>query len=233
MFNLLLTITEKATEEVTEVVANNEEIIETISYWELIQDGGWYIMGPLFILLAFTIFLFVERYMAVNKALKDGSQFMEQIKTYLQNGNIEGAKALCVNTKTPIAAMLLKGISKIGKPLADISTSIENAGKLEIYKLEKNLSSLATIAGVAPMIGFLGTTIGMIVTFHTMSVNGVEIQNLSGGIMQAMVTTVGGLIVGILAYIAYNMLVAKVEKVIHNMEDTSINFLDLLQEPGK
>jgi len=161
--------------------------------------------------------------------------FMAQIRSYVTTGDLNGAKSLCSKTDSPVARMIEKGIMRIGKPLDDISASIENAGKLEIYKLERNLSSLATIAGAAPMIGFLGTVTGMVITFREMaySGNGVEIGAMAGGIMQAMVTTVGGLIVGIVAYIAFNYMVARVEKVIHRMEASTIDFLDLLQEPGK
>ena len=146
---------------------------------------------------------------------------------------MDAAKDYCANQKTPMARMLEKGVSKIGRSMKEISVSIENVGKLEIYKLEKGLSTLATIAGAAPMIGFLGTVIGMIVTFHSMKISGqgVEIADLSGGIMQAMVTTVAGLIIGIIAYIAYNYLVSKVDKVVNNMEAASVDFMDLLDEP--
>ena len=131
--------------------------------------------------------------------------------------------------------MIQKGVKRIGKPLGDISAAIENVGKLELFKLEQSLSTLATIAGAAPMIGFLGTVIGMIVVFHEMRISssGIEIEQLSGGIMQAMVTTVAGLVIGIIAYIAYNILVARVEKVVYKMEATTIEFMDLLQEPAE
>jgi biopolymer transport protein ExbB len=160
---------------------------------------------------------------------------MSKIKDYIHEGKIDSARNLCAQSTSPISRMLDKGISRIGKPLKDIEVSIENAGKLEIYQLEKGLSVLATIAGAAPMLGFLGTVIGMIITFHTMKISGagVEISALSGGIMQAMVTTVAGLVVGIIAYVAYNTLVARVTKVIQNMEATTIAFMDVLDSPAK
>lgn len=208
---------------------------ETISIWQLIQDGGWYIMIPLGILSVMAIYIFLERYMAIRKASKMEKDFMNKIKDYIHDGKIDAAKKLCEGSNTPVARMLEKGIARIGKPIKDISASIENTAKLEVYKMEKNLSTLATVAGAAPMIGFLGTVLGMIFTFHAMKIsgNGVEISALSGGIMQAMVTTVAGLVIGIIAYIAYNTLVAKVDKVVHMIEVNIIEFLDLLDEPGK
>ena len=153
---------------------------------------------------------------------------------WLFKGNLTEAKQLCQSSENPIARMVEKGISRVGKPMKDITTSIENIGKLEISKLERRLSMLATISGVAPMLGFLGTVLGMVKVFQNMSKEETfEIASLSGGIMEAMITTVGGLIVGIVAYVAYNYLVSKVEKVIHNMEGASIEFIDILEAPGK
>lgn len=208
---------------------------ETISIWQLIQDGGWYIMGPLGLLSIIAIYIVIERTMAIRRASKEDKDFMNKIRDYIHDGKIDSARNLCGTVGTPIARIIEKGIGRIGKPMKDIAVSIENAGKLEIYQLEKGISTLATIAGAAPMLGFLGTVIGMIVTFHTMKISGagVEIDKLSGGIMQAMVTTVAGLIIGIIAYIAYNTLVSRVNKVVHMMEASSIEFLDLLDEPGK
>lgn len=204
----------------------------SIPVMRLLLDGGW-VMIPLLILSILAVYIFVERFLAIQKAGKEDPNFMNQIRDYVLNGNIDSAKALCANTEGPFARMIGKGIKRIGKPLNDISAAIENDGKLEIYRLESKLASLATIAGAAPMIGFLGTVIGMIVTFHNMAQSSnVDITGLSGGIMQAMVTTAAGLVVGIVAYIGYNMLVARVEKVIHKMEATSIEFMDLLQDPA-
>ncbi len=214
-----------------------EEVVpheETLSVLELLASGGWYIMIPLAILSVVAIYIFIERFMAIQKAGKEDPQFMDQIKDFIHDGKIDAANHLCKQTDTTFARMINKGVRRIGKPLGDISAAIENVGKLEVYKLEESLSTLATIAGAAPMIGFLGTVIGMIVVFHEMRISstGIEIEQLSGGIMQAMVTTVAGLVIGIIAYIAYNVLVARVEKVVYKMEATTIEFMDLLQEPA-
>jgi biopolymer transport protein ExbB len=218
----------------TEAAAIPAQTTETISIFDLFMGGGLYIMIPLLFLSVLAVYIFVERYLAIQKASKKDNNFMNNIKDFIHEGKVDAARALCKSTDLPTARMIEKGIARIGKPLNDISASIENVGKLEIYKLEKSLATLATVAGAAPMIGFLGTVIGMIVTFHEMKIsgNGVEISQLSGGIMQAMVTTVAGLVVGILAYIGYNLLVAKVEKVVYKLEVTTIEFMDLLHEPA-
>lgn len=158
---------------------------------------------------------------------------MNQIKDYVLNGRFDSAKDLCKNNENPSARLIEKGVSRIGRPLEDINTAIENAGRLEVYKLEKNVPVLATIAGAAPMIGFLGTVIGMIVAIHEIANSGgqIDIKMLSDGLYTAMTTTVAGLIVGIVAYIAYNHLVVKTNKVVHQMEAQSVEFLDLLNEP--
>lgn len=191
------------------------------------------IMIALFVLSIFTVYTFVERYLSINKSLKDEKDFMVRVKEYVLEGKVDAAKDLCRQTNNPAARMVEKGISRIGKPLQDITSSIENVGKLEIYQLEKRLSLLATASGVAPMIGFLGTTLGMVRVFNAMKFESqIELSTISGGIMEAMITTVAGLIVGIMAYVSYNYLVAKVDKVVHTMEGASIEFLDLLNEPG-
>jgi len=208
---------------------------ETLSIWQLIQYGGWYFMGPLGIMSLIAVYIIIERSLAIRRALREEKDFMEKIRDYIHDGKIDSAHNLCAQNPAPVARMLDKGISRIGRPLKDIEVSIENAGKLEVYKLEKGLSVLATIAGAAPMLGFLGTVVGMVVTFHNMQISGagVEISQLAGGIMQAMVTTVGGLIVGIIAYVAYNTLVSRVTKVIQNMEATTITFMEVLESPAK
>lgn len=202
---------------------------------DLILDS-WPIMLPLFILSIIAVYIWVERYLAIQKASKIDGSFMTSLKNNVTQGNLDEAKTLCATSDTPVGRMLHKGISRLGRPLDDISTSIENVGKLEVSNMEKNLSILATISGAAPMIGFLGTVIGMMNTFHKMAAgsetSGVEIGDLSEGIMYAMTTTVAGLVVGIIAYLGYNLLVAKVDKVVHKMEDASIEFMDLLNEPA-
>lgn len=205
-----------------------------VSIMDLLLEGGWYIMIPLAFLSILTVFIFIERLLAVNKSLREERDFMSKIKDYIHDGKIDSALNLCASSKTPVARMLEKGIARIGKPMRDIAVSIENVGKLEIYNLEKNLSGLATIAGAAPMIGFLGTVIGMVQVFMNMEAVGtVQVSDISSGTKQAMITTIVGLIVGVLAFMAYNYMVARVSKVIHKMEAGSIEFLDILEEPGK
>ena len=231
-FLLQITVPEDPT--AVEEVATEVPGEEMLSLWELTQSGG-VVMAVLFVLSVITVYIFVERYFAIRKASKEDINFMNHIKDFIHDSKIESALDLCVKNDSPIARMIEKGVARIGKPLRDIGVAIETVGKLEIYKLESNLATLATIAGAAPMLGFLGTVIGMIKAFHEMYISGnsVEISQLSGGIMQAMVTTVAGLIVGIVAYIGYNMLVARVEKMVHKMEARSTEFLDLLEEPVK
>ncbi len=206
---------------------------KTLSILELISSGGTggnIIMISLGILSVISIYLFIERYTTLNKARKIDSEFLNSIKNYVENKDTKSAKTLCKNTDSSISRMLEKGINRIDKPMTDISSAIENQGKLEIYVLENNLANLATIAGAAPMIGFLGTVIGMIVAFHEMASSGgnIDIEMLSKGIYTAMVTTVAGLVVGIIAYISYNILVSKVEKVVFLLETTTTEFIDLL-----
>ena len=203
---------------------------------ELIQDGGLggqLIIGLLFILLIIVIYIYFERLFTIRSASKLSGNFMAQIRTYVLSDKIEGAQALCLSENKPVARLVAKGISRIGRPLEDINTAIENAGRLEVYKLEKNVSVLATIAGAAPMIGFLGTVIGMILSIFEISNAGgnIDMQLLSNGLYTAMTTTVAGLIVGIIGYISYNHLVVKTNKIVYQMEATSLEFFDLLNEP--
>lgn len=208
---------------------------ETLSIFQLLVQGGWYIMIPLALLSFLAIYIIIERLLVINKAQKEDTNFMNQIRDYIHDGKIESAVNLCRVANNPVSRMIEKGVSRIGKPLNDINTAIENVGKLEVARLEKGLSWLGTIAGAAPMIGFLGTVIGMIRTFHDMSTAGnqVEISNLAGGIMQAMITTAAGLVIGIVAYMGYNIMVAKVEKVVYKLEARTLEFMDLLHEPAK
>ncbi|MBL6665551.1 MotA/TolQ/ExbB proton channel family protein [Flavobacteriaceae bacterium] len=210
---------------------------KTLSLIELINNsglGGQLIIGLLFLLLIIVIYIYFERLFTIKSASKISPNFMAQIKTYVLNHKIDGAQALCLSENKPVARLIAKGLSRIGRPLDDISTTIENAGRLEIYKLEKNVSILATIAGAAPMIGFLGTVIGMILSIFEISNAGgnIDMQLLSNGLYTAMTTTVAGLIVGIVGYITYNHLVVKTNKVVYQMEATSLEFFDLLNEPA-
>ncbi len=209
-----------------------EEVVEQISVLDLLFKGGYMIIPILALSLAGT-YIFIERLLTIKTAAKTPEGFMTDIKQMVLGGKISEARALCNSTATPIAKMIEKGVSRIGHPLKNIEVSIENVGKIEIYKLEKNLSILATISGAAPMIGFLGTVTGMIQAFMSIAQEegAVSPKLLSSGIYEAMITTAAGLFVGILSYLAYNYLVTRVAKLIHNMEYTSINFIDLLQEP--
>lgn len=209
---------------------------KTLSIYNLIVSGGLggqIIIGLLFILLIVALYIYFERFFAIKAASKEDKNFMNQIKEHVSNGKLEAANTLCNSKNTPTARLIAKGISRIGKPLEDINTAIETAGKLEIYQLEKNVSVLATISGAAPMIGFLGTVIGMIVAIHEIANAGgqIDIKMLSDGLYTAMTTTVAGLIVGIIAYVTYNHLVVRTNKVVYQMEAKSVEFLDLLNEP--
>ena len=213
----------------------NNPIVEekTLSIIELISSGGIggnIIMGTLTLLSIYAIYILFERFSTIKKASIEDESFLKSIKNFVEQKDIQAAKTLCRNTDNPVSRMIEKGIDRIDKPMTDISAAIENQGKLEVYKMENNLANLATIAGAAPMIGFLGTVIGMIVAFHEMASAGgnIDVEMLSKGIYTAMVTTVGGLIVGIIAYIAYNFLVSKIDKVIFQLEDRTTEFLDLL-----
>ena len=205
---------------------------ESLRVLDLLLKGG-FVMIPLLILLFITVYIFVERILTLKKASKVPEQFTEKIRRLVSAGDISGARLICSQTNTPIARMIEKGISRIGTPLKTIEDAIENVGKLELYRLEKNLTLLATISGAAPMIGFLGTVTGMIQAFIAIAQEegNVSPRLLSTGIYEAMITTAGGLAVGILAYLGYNYLIAQVNKLVHKMEFTSIDFIDLLQEP--
>jgi biopolymer transport protein ExbB len=205
---------------------------EKTSLVDMALKGG-IVMIPIAVLFVLSIYLFIERWLTIRKASRVDKNFMRSIRDYVVSGNIEAARMLCKNTDTPIARMIEKGVLRIGKPLKNIEVAIENVGKLEIYKMEKNLATMATISGAAPMIGFLGTVTGMIRAFFQLASNdNVVASDLAGGIYEAMITTAAGLAVGIIAYIGYNLLVALVEKVVYNMEATSVEFMDLLQEPA-
>lgn len=205
---------------------------ESVNLFDLLLQGG-YVMIPLLLLSIAAIAIFVERIMTIKKASKTPSGLLSQVKSMVIEGKINEAKMMCNQSNTPIARMLEKGISRIGSPLKNIEVSIENVGKIEIYRLEKNLSLLATISGAAPMIGFLGTVTGMIQAFIAIAQEegSVSPKLLSAGIYEAMITTAVGLSVGIIAYLGYNYLVTQVQKIIHKMEFTSVDFIDLLQEP--
>jgi biopolymer transport protein ExbB len=218
---------------VADSLANAQQTGELrMSYWELALKGGW-VMVPIVILSLIAVYIFFERFFAIKKASEVDTNFMNRIRDYIHEGKVDNALTLCQSYTNPVSRMIEKGIQRIGRPLADINSAIENVGKLEIYKLEKGLPTLAVVAGGAPMIGFLGTVMGMIRAFYDMSMagNNIDVTLLSRGIYTALVTTVAGLIVGIIAYFAYNVLVARVEKVVNKLEANSTEFIDLLNEP--
>ncbi len=206
----------------------------SMSLFDLFLAGGW-VMYPILLLSFIALYIFIERYIVVKKAARPDINFMNRIKDYMHDGKVDAALQLCRSTDSPEARMVEKGITRLGRSLSDVSTAIENVGKLEIYKLERGFPTLATIAGAAPLLGFFGTVIGMIKAFYEMSMagNSLDISTLSSGIYIALITTVAGLIVSILAYFAYNTLVVRVERVVFNLESTSVEFMDILNEPVK
>ena len=232
MLNTLL----QDAQEGAELLTDGESVEKSLSIIELITSGGaagQIIIAILFLLLVVAIYIYFERLFAIKAASKIDANFMNQIKDHVSNGKIDSAQMLCAQVNSPVSRLISKGITRIGKPLADINTAIENAGRLEIYGLEKNVSVLATISGAAPMIGFLGTVVGMILAIFELANAGGSIQMdvLASGLYTAMTTTVAGLIVGIIGYIAYNHLVVRTDKVVYQMEANSLEFLDHLNEP--
>lgn len=204
-----------------------------LSLIELATKGGW-IMIVLAVLFAIAVYIFIERFIAVTRATKYGSSFMERIREYIKEGKVDSAKALCRGNSTPISRMIEKGLSRLGRPLNDINSAIENVGNLEVSQLEKGVSIMAMIASAAPMIGFLGTVTGMIRAFYNMSMagNNIDIELLSSGIYEAMVTTVGGLIVGIIAYVFHAIITTRIQKVVNLLEAKASEFMDVLNEPA-
>lgn len=217
-------VTANGTEQASEVV---------LPFFELATKGGW-IMIVLAILSIIAVYIFIERYITVSRASKSDNSFMDRIREYMKDGKLDSAKALCRGNSTPISRMIEKGLARIGRPLGDINSAIENVGNIEVAKLERGVSILAMIASAAPMIGFLGTVTGMIRAFYSMAMagNNIDIEKLSSGIYEAMVTTVGGLIVGILAYIFHAIISTKIQKVVNLLEAKATEFMDVLNEPA-
>ena len=216
------------------IAAIEEPLQDSINLWTMAQYGGW-IMIILALLLAWGVYIFIERLVVLKSATTEDKSFMDRIRDYIHEGQIDSAVNLCRQTDTPSSRMVEKGISRIGRPMQDVQVAVENVGNLEVAKLEKNLVIMATIAGGAPMLGFLGTVIGMVQTFFNMAQNAsgvIEMSALSEGMYQAMVTTIGGLIVGILAMFAYNFLVARIDRVVRTLEARTLEFMDLLNEPA-
>jgi len=233
MINFLLLQIQEAGGQVADTLATDMPTEETLNFFTLALKGG-IVMVPLIILSIVAIYIFIERYMAISKASKEEYNFMNNIRDFIHEGRIDSAKSLCKNNQSPLARMIAKGITRIGRPLNDINAAIENVGKLEVSKLEKNIAFLSTVAGAAPMIGFLGTVMGMVRAFYNMAMagNNIDISLLAGGIYEAMVTTITGLIVGIIGYICYNILVSRIEKVVFMLEARATEFMDLLHEPA-
>ena len=225
-----VTLAEELAQQATEPVAQ-----ESINLFEMAQYGGW-IMIILAILLAGACYIFIERLVILKKATQEDKSFMDRIRDYIHDGKIDSAVNLCKQTNTPSAHMIEKGISRIGRPMQDVQVAVENVGNLEVSKLEKGLVLMATIAAGAPMLGFLGTVLGMVQTFFNMAQTSggvIEMSALSTGMYQAMVTTIGGLIVGILAMFAYNYLVSRIDRVVRLLESRTMEFMDLLNEPAQ
>ncbi|MDR0799262.1 MAG: MotA/TolQ/ExbB proton channel family protein [Dysgonamonadaceae bacterium] len=232
--NLLLFIQEGVTEVVNATITTPVAQEVKMNIWELTLKGGW-LMIPIFLLLFVALTVFIERILVINRVGKEDSTFMNRIRDYMHEGKIDSALNLCKSANTPYARMVEKGLSRLGRPMNDILVTIENEGTIEVAKLEKGLIWLATTAGGAPMLGFLGTVTGMVRAFFDMANAGsnVDITLLSSGIYEALITTVAGLIVGILALFGYNYLVSRINGVVTKMETRSMEFMDLLNEPSK
>jgi biopolymer transport protein ExbB len=211
-----------------------EPVEQSINLWTMAQYGGW-IMIILTLLFAWGVYIFIERLVVLKSATHEDKSFMDRIRDYIHDGKIDSALHLCKQTDTPSAHMIEKGITRIGRPMQDVQVAVENVGNLEVGKLEKGLVIMATIAAGAPMLGFLGTVLGMVQTFYNMAQTSggiIEMSALSTGMYQAMVTTIGGLIVGILAMFAYNYLVSRIDRVVRLLESRTMEFMDLLNEPA-
>lgn len=236
MMNSLLMMQSDAVQTAVETAeAVQESAVERITLWDMAMNGGW-IMLVLALLLVLAVYIFIERYITLSAALKgeEDNVFMENIRGHIHNGDLDAARSLAKETPSPLGRMINKGFSRLGRPLPDIQAAIENEGKLEVANLEKRVSLVATCASLGPMIGFLGTVTGMITAFQDMAHagNNIDISLLSTGIYEAMVTTVGGLIVGIICYFLYNLLVTRINKVVFELEVRANEFMDLLHEPA-
>ncbi len=236
----MILLLQGATDTATKLIDSANNLTQPIAtapselhFIDLLFKGGW-VMVPLAFLAFLGLMIFVERYLTIRKASKSESNLMLQIKQYIHDGRLDNAIALCKNNNSPLARMLEKGLKRIGRPIKDIEAAIENNGKLEVSKLEKNIGILGIVAGIAPMLGFVGTIIGVITIFHDVSIKGaIEIGTISGGLYTKMITSATGLIIGIISYVLYHILNMMVERIILRMETDAIEFIDLLEEPGK
>lgn len=235
--SMLLSLAVAASSQVEALVEESNDLIEVIpeqmNLFSMAAKGGW-IMVVLAILSLICFYILFERLYVIRKAGKTDPLFMDKIKNSILGGDVQGALNYCETENTPVARMIKKGITRLGRPISDVQTAIENTGNFEVARLEKGLNVVATIAGGAPMIGFLGTVTGMVRAFYQMSSagNNIDISLLSGGIYEAMITTIGGLVVGIIAMFAYNYLVSLINGVVNNMESKTMDFMDLLNEPA-
>ncbi len=234
---ILLQITESigsdTIQQTVQQVAQVAKAPEQLNLLQLIMKGGW-VMYPIFILSIMAFYIFFERYFTLRKAIKDESSLLMQVRELIKQGNLNSALSLCKQSNSPIGRMLQKGLLRIGKPIKEIEGAIENVGKLEVAKLEKNISVLGIVAGIAPMLGFVGTISGVIKIFYNISLSdNISMGNIAGGLYEKMITSAAGLIVGILAYIAHHVLTLMVDKIILKLETESIDFIDLLEEPSK
>lgn len=237
MYGIILQITQSSMSAMDTAQAVGTEsvppVIQSISLWDMAVKGGP-ILIPIAALSVIALYIFFERLFTIKRFSKIDMNFMHQIRDYVHNGNVEAARMLCRNTKTPVARMIEKGVMRLGKPVKEIEGAIENVGKLEIYKMEKNMNILATIAGIAPMFGFLGTIFGVIKIFYEIAQqNSLEINTISGGLYVKMISSATGLLVGMVAYGAYHYLVHLIDRVINKMEINAVEFIDLLEEPVK
>lgn len=227
------TVQQVAQQVVQQVAPVATKAAEQLNLLQLIMKGGW-VMYPILILSIMAFYIFFERYFTLRKANKDESSLMFQVRELIKQGNLSAAQSLCKQSNTPIARMLQKGLLRIGKPIKEIEGAIENVGKIEVAKLEKNISILGIVAGIAPMFGFVGTISGVIKIFYNISLSdNISMGSIAGGLYEKMITSAAGLIVGILAYIGHHVLNLMVDKIILKLETESIDFIDLLEEPSK
>lgn len=233
--SLLLQITQAAIDSATQstnTFQNAEPVQEPLTFLSLLMKGGW-IMIPIAILSVFAVFFSVERFLVINRARRIDQSFMMNIRDHLLSGKMDSALSLCRNTNTPIARLLLKGIKRIGKPIKEVESAVESEGRLEIYKLERNMNFLAIIAGIAPMMGFVGTISGVIKIFYNISVEkNISIDVIAGGLYEKMITSAAGLLVGIFAFICFNILNSMIDRVSYMLEQNAVDFIDLIQEPA-
>lgn len=229
MLGLILQITQTT----AAAADTTQPVQQTITLWDMAVKGGP-ILYPIAILSIMAIYIFFERYFTIKRFSKIDMNFMHQIRDHVHSGNIDAAKSLCRNTNTPVSRMIEKGLLRLGKPVKEIESAIENVGKLEVYKMEKNMNILSSISGIAPMFGFLGTIFGVIKIFYQIAQqNSLEINTISGGLYVKMISSASGLLVGMIAYAGYHYLTHRIDRVINKMEINAVEFIDLLEEPVK